>query len=343
MAHSTRARARARRPWLTGAFLLGLAAAAASLGVVSGRAPSPISTPPPEAFQPFAQQGLRGVPSISPGSVSEASGPVSGAPLVPTVVTVPSVPTVPAVTGTTPSTAPSSFAPGWDAPRPTALPTPTPDAPTVATPPPGPSHVVRAGESLWSIAVAHGVPPAIVVRWNPKVDPSSLRIGSTILVPGGRAMVSRRAIAPTPKAAPKPKAAPTPKAAPRPRPVVRPRPAAHWWPLAVRGMITTRFSSWHPGIDIAAPAGTPVHAVAAGVVVWAGWKDNGGGFVVVVQHRNGMISTYNHNRRVLVTVGERVQGGEQIAEVGATGNATGPHLDFRIEMGGRFVDPLLLL
>ncbi|MHB8961156.1 MAG: peptidoglycan DD-metalloendopeptidase family protein, partial [Candidatus Limnocylindrales bacterium] len=311
-------------------FLLGLAAAGASFGLVSGQTPSPISTPPPEAFRPFAQQGLGGVPSVSPGPVQEASSAVSGEPLVPTVATVPTVPTVPAVTGAGPSTAPTSFAPGFDTPGPTALPTPTPDAPTGATPPPGPSHVVRAGDSLWSIAVAHGVPLATVVRWNPTVDPSSLRIGATILVPGGQAM------------APRPTSAPTPRAAPTPRPVERPRPTAHRWPLAVRGTITTTFSSRHPGIDIAAPAGTPVRAVAAGVVTWAGWKDNGGGFVVVVRHPDGMVSTYNHNRRLLVTAGQRVVGGEQIAQVGSTGNSTGPHLDLRIEMGGRFVNPLSL-
>ena len=339
MAHPVRARA--RRHWWAGALLLGLAAAAATLGVASGRAPSPATTQPPEAFRPFAQQVGRSAQTLSPATAPEASGWVSGVPLVPTAPEVPTVPDVAAVRGAAPSQAPGSLTPGWDAPGsstpgrnapgPTALPTPTRGAPTVATPPPGPSHVVRAGESLWSIAVAHGVPLATVARWNAAVDPSSLRIGSTILVPGGRVMVAR------PAATPRPRAALTPRA------VVRPRPTGHVWPLTVRGMITTRYSSRHPGIDIAAPTGTPVRAVAAGVVVWAGWKDNGGGFVVVVRHGDGMVSTYNHNRRLLATAGERVLGGQRIAEVGTTGHSTGPHLDVRIEMGGRFVDPLSLL
>ncbi len=115
---------------------------------------------------------------------------------------------------------------------------------------------------------------------------------------------------------------------------------SHLWPLPLRGMITTRFSSAHLGIDVAAPAGTPVRAIAAGTVAWAGWKNNGGGNVVVISHPDGMISTYNHNRGVAVHVGQRVSQGETIAWVGMTGWATGPHLDFRIEMGGRFVDPL---
>ena len=115
---------------------------------------------------------------------------------------------------------------------------------------------------------------------------------------------------------------------------------SHLWPLPVRGIITTRFSSSHLGIDIAAPSGTSVRAIAGGTVVWAGWKNNGGGNVVVIRHPDGMISTYNHNRGVAVVVGQRVAQGETIAWVGMTGWATGPHLDFRIEMGGRFVDPL---
>ncbi len=143
-------------------------------------------------------------------------------------------------------------------------------------------------------------------------------------------------------AAPKSSPKSSPKRAPSPRLPGAAGPG-HWWPVAVRGEITTYFSARHPGIDIAAPAGTDIRAIAAGVVAWAGWKDNGGGYVVVLRHADGMVSTYNHSRRVLVSVGQHVVGGEPIAEVGATGDATGPHLDVRIEMGGRFVNPLLLL
>ena len=96
----------------------------------------------------------------------------------------------------------------------------------------------------------------------------------------------------------------------------------------------------HPGIDIAAPSGTPVRAIARGKVAWAGWKDNGGGYVVVIRHPDGMVSTYNHNKNVAVRRGQSVAAGQQIARVGATGRATGPHLDLRIEMGGRLINPL---
>jgi murein DD-endopeptidase MepM/ murein hydrolase activator NlpD len=119
-------------------------------------------------------------------------------------------------------------------------------------------------------------------------------------------------------------------------------PGEHRWPLPIRGTITTRFSAAHPGIDIAAPTGTVVRAIASGRVTWAGWKSNGGGFVVVIRHPDGMASTYNHNRAVAVSRGDVVTAGQLIAWVGVSGWATGPHLDLRIEMHGRFVDPLAL-
>ena len=119
-------------------------------------------------------------------------------------------------------------------------------------------------------------------------------------------------------------------------------PTRYLWPLPIDGTLTTRFSNAHLGIDIAAPSGTIVRAIAAGTVVWAGWKDNGGGNVVVIEHPDETISTYNHNRAVAVRLGQIVARGQTIAWAGATGRATGPHLDFRVEVDGRFIDPLSL-
>ncbi len=211
-------------------------------------------------------------------------------------------------------------------PLPAASPAPTVEPSSPA----GPVHVVRTGDTLWQIAVWHRADLQLVLRWNGDIDPRRLVAGQRILVPGGRPM-------------PKPRPAPVAERVPAPRPAT-PRPPAqggrHVWPLPVRGTITTRFSAAHPGIDIANKAGTPVRAIAAGTVTWAGWKTNGGGYVVVIRHPHGMISTYNHNRRALVRRGEVVSAGQRIAEVGASGWATGPHLDLRIEMGGRLVNPL---
>jgi LysM repeat protein len=209
-------------------------------------------------------------------------------------------------------------------------------------PPRGPTHVVVAGDTLWTIARRHSASLAAIQRWNTGVEAYRLVSGQRILVPSGSAM---RAL-PSP-AAPRPAKAATSRAPRATTPRATPPPARstidHVWPLAVRGSITRQFSSAHLGVDIAAPMGTSVLAVAAGTVIWAGWKDNGGGFVVVIRHPDGMRSTYNHNSKVDATVGERVAAGQTIARVGSTGWSTGPHLDVRIEMDGRFVDPLELL
>jgi murein DD-endopeptidase MepM/ murein hydrolase activator NlpD len=207
-----------------------------------------------------------------------------------------------------------------------------------------------AGDNLWTIARNHSASLAAILRWNAGVDPDRLVAGQRILVPGGTRMRTARSPA-TPR--PTVRTTTTRPAAPNrasPRTTTSPRTTAparsaggHVWPLAVHGTITTRFSAAHPGIDIAAPLGTPVLAVAAGTVTWAGWKDNGGGYVVVIRHPDGMLSTYNHNSKLLVRVGDAVAAGQAIARVGSTGWATGPHLDFRIEMGGRSVDPLDVL
>ena len=198
-----------------------------------------------------------------------------------------------------------------------------------SVPPSGPSHLVAPGDDLWTIARRHSADLAAILKWNEGINPYRLVTGQRILVPGGSEM--------GPLAAPsrvtvRSTAAPT---SPRSGQV-----GGHIWPLAIRGTLTTRFSSAHPGIDIAAPKGTVVRAVAAGRIVWAGWKNNGGGYVVEIAHPNGMRTIYNHNSKLTVKVGDLVARGATIARVGSTGWSTGPHLDFRMYMGGRFVNPL---
>ncbi len=206
-----------------------------------------------------------------------------------------------------------------------------PSQPPTPTPPPGPRHRVRRGDTLWNVALWHGVELSTILRWNPGATADSLAVGRVIRVPGGH---------PMPKATPKPTPRTTTRSAARQAPPVRIRGMTHRWPLPVRGLVTTRFSGAHPGIDISAPTGTSVRAIAAGTVVFAGWKNNGGGYVVVLRHPDGMRSTYNHNQSVTVAAGARVVAGQRIARLGSTGRSTGPHLDLRIEMGGRFVNPL---
>jgi murein DD-endopeptidase MepM/ murein hydrolase activator NlpD len=95
----------------------------------------------------------------------------------------------------------------------------------------------------------------------------------------------------------------------------------------------------HEGIDVVAPAGTPIEAPAAGVVVSAGWV-TGYGNSVVLDHGFGVETRYAHASRLLVRTGQRVKRGERIALVGNTGLATGPHLHYEVHVNKKPVDPL---
>jgi murein DD-endopeptidase MepM/ murein hydrolase activator NlpD len=118
--------------------------------------------------------------------------------------------------------------------------------------------------------------------------------------------------------------------------------------------ITSRFSHrrFHPilkthrphyGVDYGAPVGTPVRVTAHGVVTFAG-RDGGAGRMVKVRHPNGYITAYLHLSRFAsgVRSGARVRQGEVIGYVGTSGLSTGPHLDYRVQRGGRWIDPLSL-
>ncbi len=94
----------------------------------------------------------------------------------------------------------------------------------------------------------------------------------------------------------------------------------------------------HMGVDYAAPIGTPVQAVGAGMVLMTGIQ-SGGGKMVRVRHAGGYETMYLHLSKIAVKRGARVQQGEVIGYVGSTGLSTGPHLDFRVASHGKFVNP----
>lgn len=99
---------------------------------------------------------------------------------------------------------------------------------------------------------------------------------------------------------------------------------------------------FHKGLDFAGTAGEPVVAVAAGVVIWAGER-SGYGTLVEINHGNGYVTRYAHNQNVLVTVGQTVTRGEQIALMGSTGHSTGPHVHFEVLHNGTQIDPLIFV
>ncbi|MDE2304146.1 MAG: M23 family metallopeptidase [Gammaproteobacteria bacterium] len=101
----------------------------------------------------------------------------------------------------------------------------------------------------------------------------------------------------------------------------------------------TGFTEFHKGVDIAAPQGTHVDAVAAGLVTWAGPR-SGYGNMVEINHGNGLATRYCHNEKLLVKVGDLVHKGQRIALLGSTGRSTGPHLHFEVLRNGAEVNPL---
>jgi murein DD-endopeptidase MepM/ murein hydrolase activator NlpD len=143
---------------------------------------------------------------------------------------------------------------------------------------------------------------------------------------------------------PTPVPTPEPTAKPKPRPVYA-APAsggALAWPVP-GGAITQYYHAGHLALDIAKDYGSTVIAAEAGVVTWAGWRSNGGGMVVVIDHGGGMQTGYNHLGSIWVSPGQAVSRGQAIAGVGCTGICTGPHVHFQVIQGGVLVNPLRYL
>ncbi len=191
---------------------------------------------------------------------------------------------------------------------------------------------VKAGDTLDSLAAAHKVEVGEIIAYNGLID-ADLVVDQVLILPGARG----EAIA-----------TPTPK--PTPKPTARPRTSSSGggsggggsapsysggrlaWPMPGHRIIQY-YRAGHHGLDIAAKTGDKVYSAAAGTVVYAGWKNNGGGYVVWVNHGNGLYTTYNHLSRVLVSRGQGVARGQAVGRAGSTGWAYGPHLHFEVTRG----------
>ena len=220
---------------------------------------------------------------------------------------------------------------------------------------PGLWHRVVQGETVWGIARGYGADVTAVLQVNDIREPRKLSIGRRLWIPSGRLGAGQA------RGGGPPRHARTRNRDALP-PVLRGRvkrgPApggsrcAAWgqlspafaWPL--RGRVSSAFGRrrgrHHNGIDIAARAGTQVRAAASGKVIFSG-RLGSYGRIIVLQHGGGWASVYAHNRRNLVARGRRVRRRQIIAEVGATGSATGPHLHFEIRRGDTPTNPLLCL
>jgi len=124
------------------------------------------------------------------------------------------------------------------------------------------------------------------------------------------------------------------------------------WPVPGRSTISSGYGNrrspisggteFHTGIDIPAPNGTNVIAADRGTVIFSGWM-GGYGNTVIIDHGGSISTLYAHHSRNLVSVGQVVERGQVIAEVGSTGFSTGPHLHFEVRRNGRHIDPMPFL
>ncbi len=103
--------------------------------------------------------------------------------------------------------------------------------------------------------------------------------------------------------------------------------------------VSKRSYSFHKGIDIAAPEGTPVYASAEGTVIKAEFVKSGYGNLIVIKHADDIATYYGHLSKIIAKKGDKVGKGELIGKVGSTGRSTGPHLHFEVRRGDKAMDP----
>ena len=109
------------------------------------------------------------------------------------------------------------------------------------------------------------------------------------------------------------------------------------------GYLSSRFSSWHPGIDIATGLGMPIHPIIEGEIVEVGRDFFGLGNYVTVLHENNFKSKYAHMGRIYVRVGQKLSTENTLGEVGLTGFTSGPHTHLEITQNEKYIDPQKML
>jgi murein DD-endopeptidase MepM/ murein hydrolase activator NlpD len=217
-------------------------------------------------------------------------------------------------------------------------------------------HTVAPGETMYRIAKNYGITVEELSEANGITDPRTLVLGQELVIPGierrmptasGSSPSTRPPASGSPAKPPVIISAPGSRAAARPpskSEAVRPVPETKGtldWPL--RGVLYARFGKKgrepHDGIDLAAPAGTPVKTGQEGEVLYAG-EQRGYGLIVIIRHSESLITLYAHNRDLRVKTGQKVRRGQVIATVGESGKTSGPQLHFEVRVDGKPVDPL---
>jgi len=193
---------------------------------------------------------------------------------------------------------------------------------------PSQSHIVRSGETLFTIAFRYGKDHRQLARWNKLGDGSLIYPGQLIRLtpPAGGASVSTRS---RPAVPPK-RTVPAPPADP---------PPAWTWPT--NGPVTAEFngnSASGTGLVLGGRSGQPVRAAAAGRVVYSGGGLIGYGQLVILKHNDTYLSAYGHNASLLVKEGDVIKKGQRIATMGE-GPGKKPRLHFEIRRNGKPVNP----
>ncbi|MEE9614134.1 MAG: LysM peptidoglycan-binding domain-containing M23 family metallopeptidase, partial [Thermodesulfobacteriota bacterium] len=193
-------------------------------------------------------------------------------------------------------------------------------------------HKVERGQTLWRICYTYGVDIQEVAELNDIKDPTFIKVGQRIFIPG-RSKV-KKVIPYIP-----------PEETKRHYKKVTTYKGKFAWP--VKGKLISpygmRGGDMHKGIDIKAPKGTPIKASAAGKVVHSDNKMRGYGNMVIVKHPDDFFTVYAHNDKNLVKVGDSVKKGATIARVGDTGRASTYHLHFEVRVEKKTRNPLFFL
>ncbi len=215
-----------------------------------------------------------------------------------------------------------------------------------------PTYVVRDGDTLYRIAKCHGVEPVALSRANGIAPPYTISPGRGLRLPPPTEAPACPPEATAPAAAPPPDEsqpmgpiqAHIPAGPGGPVPPPPPRQAAKFlWPVSgnlISGFGPKDGKRHNDGINIAAPAGAPVRAAEAGVVVYAGNQLRAYGNLILVLHDGGWTTAYAHNGALLVGRGAVVERGQVIARVGSSGNVGAPQSHFELRRGATAVDPV---
>lgn len=213
-----------------------------------------------------------------------------------------------------------------------------------AAPPSSRIHVVRAGDTLYSVSRSTGVSVSLLAQSNNLRPPYPLGVGQTLIVPGDGGLA--HTTAPIQREASAPRDVENlARSVSYTAPAATPSDPARMFEWPIKGAIIGKYGDGvkgrrNDGVNIAAPVGTPVRAAAAGEVVYRGSELDGYGNLLLIKHDDGFVTAYAHNDVMLVKKGQRVDQGQVIAKVGQTGAASEPQLHFEIRQDLKSVDPL---